>query len=182
MWKHLLVICCGLASLSTGTAKAQTTPEQKAIRIVSSDHNQPDLIQEIKDDQQKDELICLALGMYHEAKGESVKGQMAVGFVILNRLKINNRTICQTLWERHGLEFPWVRGSASSLHPKEIPVWKDIQLLAVQLLRDQPSDITRGATSFYDHQHCRCRLSGIITMVLGGHTFVKNGSYSPAPS
>ena len=43
-----------------------------------------------------DELECMALNIYHEARGERIEGQVAVSQVVLNRKKSNffPNTVC----------------------------------------------------------------------------------------
>jgi len=57
------------------------------------------------------ELECLATGIYFEAKGEPLAGQLAVGKVIANRTESGNRfpgTYCGVLFQRG--QFSFVRG------------------------------------------------------------------------
>lgn len=53
-------------------------------------------------------VICLALAMYHEARGEGVIGELAVGTVAINRSKSGDRrwpkTICGVI--KQGGELP----------------------------------------------------------------------------
>jgi len=46
-----------------------------------------------------EQLSCLALNIYHESRGESIMGQIAVGFVTLNRVasKLYPDTICNVV-------------------------------------------------------------------------------------
>ncbi|MEI9927596.1 MAG: cell wall hydrolase [Sphingomonas sp.] len=57
-----------------------------------------------------DELRCLAVGVYYEAKGEPLAGQLAVADVILNRTTSGRfpRTVCSVLTQRG--QFSFVRG------------------------------------------------------------------------
>lgn len=57
-----------------------------------------------------EELNCLAIGVYYEAKGEPLAGQLAVAEVILNRAQSGRfpRSVCSVLTQRG--QFSFVRG------------------------------------------------------------------------
>src|SRR4051812_3490939 len=58
---------------------------------------------------EKKQTLCLALGLYHEARGEADIGRQAVGHVILNRIHQSGQSVCQTIWQ-HG-QFSWTRSN-----------------------------------------------------------------------
>ena len=53
------------------------------------------------------ELGCLAMNIYHEARGETEKGKLAVAAVTINR--VNNKhypdNVCDVVWQRK--QFSW---------------------------------------------------------------------------
>jgi N-acetylmuramoyl-L-alanine amidase len=53
------------------------------------------------------EVTCLAKNIYHEARGESLKGQVAVALVTLNRTKHENYpgTVCGVVYDKG--QFSW---------------------------------------------------------------------------
>lgn len=53
------------------------------------------------------ELRCLAKNIYHEARGESLDGQVAVGIVTLNRVKSERypNSICEVVYQPS--QFSW---------------------------------------------------------------------------
>lgn len=53
------------------------------------------------------EVTCLARNIYHEARGESLKGQVAVALVTLNRTKHGNypSTVCGVVYDKG--QFSW---------------------------------------------------------------------------
>ncbi|QVD49333.1 hypothetical protein LUCX_263 [Xanthomonas phage vB_XciM_LucasX] len=57
------------------------------------------------------EVHCMALAIYHEAKGESEVGQAAVGYVILNRIADGRfgSTVCSTVYQKQKgrCQFSW---------------------------------------------------------------------------
>src|ERR1035437_1636643 len=52
-------------------------------------------------------LICVASVIYHEARGEPYKGQVAVASVALNRADKNRTNVCAEI-NKQG-QFPWAR-------------------------------------------------------------------------
>lgn len=104
------------------------------------------------------ELKCLADNIYHESGNQSLMGKMAVGQVVLNRMKHGNypTTACGVVYQgsRNNMtfacQFSWtcdgkshtIRNSLQYQQSKEI-AWG---LLALNI----PSrDITEGATNFH---------------------------------
>lgn len=54
----------------------------------------------------RQETICLAQNIYHEARGASVDNQVAVAYVTLNRARATGYTICATVHAPN--QFSWV--------------------------------------------------------------------------
>lgn len=56
----------------------------------------------------KSEFECMAQNLYHEARGESIKGLIAVASVVLNRTQAPNfpDTICEVVYQKY--QFSWV--------------------------------------------------------------------------
>ena len=55
------------------------------------------------------EMICLAKNIYHEARGESIRGQLAVAKVTMNRVASGKfrDTICGVVYQHR--QFSWTR-------------------------------------------------------------------------
>ncbi|MCP4009373.1 MAG: cell wall hydrolase [Proteobacteria bacterium] len=53
------------------------------------------------------ELGCLAMNIYHEARGEPEKGKLAVAAVTMNRVKSKYypNTVCEVVWQNK--QFSW---------------------------------------------------------------------------
>lgn len=60
-------------------------------------------------------LLCLALNVYHEARGESFQGQIAVAEVTVNRANRTGESICGIVTAYK--QFSWLNADFS-------PVWK----------------------------------------------------------
>jgi spore germination cell wall hydrolase CwlJ-like protein len=146
--------------------------------------------------QDNDEVECLALNIYHEARSESVAGQYAVADVTLNRVQDRRypSTICgvvkQAVLSQWGLDrgleiprrnmcqFSWYCDGLAD-EPLETYSW----LRAKDVARDmiffrKYNGITEGSTHYHANYvnpswstHERMRLVGRI----GDHIFYKEG-------
>lgn len=99
------------------------------------------------------EVNCMATAIFYEAQGEPYRGKVAVGNVIINRMRsgIYPRTVCGVIRERG--QFQWVH----NLKLRKNRVYsqkrhKRIHKLAHTLYREykegKPKDVTRGALFF----------------------------------
>ena len=83
------------------------------------------------------ELRCMATAIYFEARGETVRGQVAVGQVIMTRVRSNfyPNTICgvvfQGQWNRNACQFSFACDGQTDA-PKEAHEWK----VALDVARD----------------------------------------------
>lgn len=96
------------------------------------------------------EIECLALTIYHESRGLPPRGREAVAHVVLNRAQLNNRSICNVVYERRGNspQFSWT--VHRNTRPREQQAWIDAQSMARNIMNNRPYDITYGATHFYN--------------------------------
>lgn len=97
-------------------------------------------------------LTCLALNVYHEARGDSVEGQAAVALVTINRAKLSGKEVCEVVFEPR--QFSWTIVGAvgqrilPSHHPKEKDAWEKAKQVALSAL--YMKDFTGGATHFHE--------------------------------
>ena len=75
------------------------------------------------------QLGCLALNIYHEARGESRRGQEAIAAVTLNRVESSKfpSTICAVVWQSR--QFSWTH-TQSSYYPTDMRAWKAAMRIA----------------------------------------------------
>lgn len=104
-----------------------------------------------------EDVECLALNIYHEARGEPLEGQLAVGFVTLNRVKSSRYpdTVCGVVWEkrknRRGRwvpQFSWTLDGRSD-KPEEALAWKKSQLLANVLLENEIQSFVADSMNYH---------------------------------
>lgn len=79
-----------------------------------------------------EEIRCLALNIYHEARGESDAGRRAVAAVTLNRVQHPRypSTVCAVVWQRG--QFSWTQDGRSD-KPRERKAWQQSKLVAQEL-------------------------------------------------
>ena len=108
-----------------------------------------------------DEVNCLALNIYHEARNQPFMGKLAVGFVTINRVKSDSfpNTICKVVKQgfyynnnpiKNKCHFSWWCDGKSD-KPKEYDAWEYTRALAFQLYYSSffTLDITNGATHYH---------------------------------
>jgi spore germination cell wall hydrolase CwlJ-like protein len=116
-----------------------------------------------------DAAVCMAQAIYHEAGHEIRQGQIAVGNVIMNRVKTNGYAdnVCSVVYERCQFAFT-CRGQ------KQIDWTTNNHLieLSKQIIAGKYEDYSRGAISFNNRPF---KSRGLIkTTKIGNHYFYRN--------
>ncbi len=98
------------------------------------------------------DLDCLALNIYHEARGETLFGKMMVGFVSKNRVASENfpNTYCEVIYQKKGktAQFSWINdGKSDSVHDKES--WYNSLEIAYDIIHKQEKDLSEGALYYH---------------------------------
>lgn len=96
-------------------------------------------------------LLCLALNIHFESRGEPIEGQLAVAHVTINRAKENRTSICHEVFKKN--QFSWTRNRYSI--PKG-PTWEKSKNVATMALRTP--DSVKGATYFFNPKICHPRI------------------------
>jgi N-acetylmuramoyl-L-alanine amidase len=149
-------------------------PATVALRI-----SEPEPVKPSEPDVDEDELQCLAKNIYHEARGESREGKLAVAWVTLNRVHSSRfpDTICKVVYQtkyskwwkehhnklvpvRNQCQFSWYCDGLSDRiqlttvegEPivKNVQAWAESQEVAMQAMLGITSDNTGGATFYYN--------------------------------
>jgi N-acetylmuramoyl-L-alanine amidase len=81
------------------------------------------------------DLRCLADNIYHEARGESHIGQIAVAQVTINRARLQKTSICAIVYQKN--QFSWV-GKVKEPN-RASALWKRIENIAHQALEGKQS-------------------------------------------
>ena len=113
-------------------------------------------------------LMCLALNTYHEAKNQSMIGQVATAQVVMNRVAESRfpNTVCEVVkqgphrpsWEdpkkeypvRHKCQFSWYCDGKSDEPRKDSKEWfKAKEYARIVLSGRIVLDVTEGATHYH---------------------------------
>jgi spore germination cell wall hydrolase CwlJ-like protein len=91
-------------------------------------------------------IVCLALNVYFEARGESELGKRAVAYVTVNRTT-NNNEVCKVI--REPGQFSWLPAKQPI---KDKKAFEDAKRIAREVLKDtsKRKDPTSGATYFHN--------------------------------
>ena len=120
------------------------------------------------------ELACLTKAIYHEARGEELDGQVAVGHVVLNRVNSKRypSTICGVVHQAK--QFTDIEHCKPKFGSKE---WKFAKEVAMLVYTNQIGDPTKGAM-WYFAQHKvkppKWAAKKRVTVVIDNHTFLTN--------
>ena len=108
-----------------------------------------------------DEVECLALNIYHEARNQPTAGKLAVAQVTLNRVKHDRfpNTICGVVYQgyylnnnpiKHKCHFSWLCDGKSD-KPKEIESWNYALMLARHMHEGifDNIDVVKDATHYH---------------------------------
>jgi spore germination cell wall hydrolase CwlJ-like protein len=118
------------------------------------------------------ELECLAVGIYFEAKSESLAGQLAVGHVIANRSESGRfpSSYCGVLFQRS--QFSFIRGRSMPHVPRASRDWHDAVAIARIVDRElHPSPMGKALFFHATRVSPRWRLTRVGT--LGNHVFYR---------
>lgn len=93
----------------------------------------------------KTALLCLALTVFHESRGEPLKGQYAVAEVVMNRSVDRNLDVCSVVYE-HGQFSNATKWKIPSDKDKS---WNKALFIAQDVLdSNNATNYTNGATYF----------------------------------
>lgn len=121
-------------------------------------------------------VLCLALNLYHEARGSTERDIRGVAWVTRNRVESpfsRGRNYCGIIWERG--QYSWTVRSVNNLLPREIETWHRMVRISQDVIDGNVTDPTNGANTFY-----RSSLGtpawtrrGTGRIAIGSHTYVK---------
>ncbi len=122
-------------------------------------------------------LECLAMNVYHEARSEPVKGQVAVASVTLNRVKSGKfpGSVCEVVKQgtRRSCQFSWWCDGKKDA-PSDEEAWENARRIALRALMGLAEDPTKGAL-YYHATHVKPSWSRALerTTRIGQHLFYK---------
>lgn len=143
---------------------------------------------------------CMAKNMYHEAKSQSLAGQLAVGLVVLNRVKSKNwpNDVCKVIYQgpireswktkkdpslseedriyypiRHRCQFSWYcDGVKDRVGNKER--WEELKNIVEDFMKSDLYDFTEGSTHYHAfYVSPEWAEEKVLTTVIGDHIFYR---------
>lgn len=86
--------------------------EEKIFSLANQNHTLNGLKEElVRQETFKRQLECLAMNIYHEGRGESYEGRLAIATVTMNRVNKDRfpSTVCGVVWQatNKGCQFSW---------------------------------------------------------------------------
>ncbi len=111
------------------------------------------------------ETKCLATAIYHEANAESVKGQIAVANVIMNRVESKDfpNSVCGVISQKG--QFSW--------YSKTKHKYSDKTLAIARKMLNNRQDNTNGALFFHSGKNPYWTRKMKFVTKIGGHKFYK---------
>lgn len=122
----------------------------------------------------ENERRCMAEAIYYESKSESRQGKIAVGNVVMNRVKSQRYpdTICGVVYQRsyknRGCQFSWACRKNVRVVYKHL--WEEALQIADEVMAEKHQDYSRGAIAFNNAPFRNMRL----TVKIGNHYFYSN--------
>lgn len=126
----------------------------------------------------EEQVRCLALNIYFEARSETHYGRKAVAAVTINRLRSQRfpKTICEVVRQGgdeslYGCQFSWWCDGQSD-KPRDGRAWREAVRMAEQVLRHGVKDPTRGALWYHaDYVKPVWRREKVRVARIGRHIF-----------
>jgi N-acetylmuramoyl-L-alanine amidase len=135
----------------------------------------------------KSALICLALNVYYEARNQSIEGQMAVTYTVLNRVNDHRfpNEICAVVYEgqhsevtgrplRNRCSFSWYCDGKTD-RPHDLDAYRWAEIIVRHVWEQRHNDITKGST-YYHAKDVKPDWADtkIFLGQVGDHLFYKN--------
>lgn len=128
---------------------------------------------------------CLAQNIYFESRGEPISGQLAVGFVTLNRVKSSRypNDICSVVKQakrdrtglvRHKCQFSWYCDGKPDIITDRVGYLIALEIAKYLVRETQEEDITKGSLFYHSHQvNPYWAPYQNKTVVIGNHIFYR---------
>lgn len=128
----------------------------------------------------REEIECLALNLYFEARGEPVLGRLAVAHVVMNRVAHPRfpETVCGVVRQggerpRWTCQFTWWCDGRSD-RPEDKRAWAAAKMLAAKVYWGYSQDPTDGALWYHAHYTLPGWADALVRgPVIGQHIFYR---------
>lgn len=121
-------------------------------------------------------VMCLALNVYFEARGEDMLGQLAVAEVTLNRVESSRYpdNVCDVVWQPK--QFSWTHDGKSD-KPKDARAWREAQRIARIALSENEMVVVGEDVTHYHASYASPYWASSYERVakVGKHIFYRKG-------
>jgi hypothetical protein len=131
------------------------------------------------------EKRCLAIAIYFEARGEPQRGQVAVGQVILNRVRspLFPETICGVVYQGQmspGCQFSFTCDGRTDV-PRNDAQWRQAQDIASRITKGELWLPEVGYSTYYHADYVRPNWASSMSRIdtIGRHIFYKKRNEAP---
>lgn len=130
-----------------------------------------------KDKYEMREIRCMAMNIYHEARGEPVMGKYAVAQVTMNRVASDRypNDVCRVVHQkaRETAQFSWTLDDISDI-PKESQAWIESVRVAREIYRQEKTAEIGDALYYHaDYVKPRWASKKVKVAKIGRHIFYK---------
>ena len=163
--RNVMIACASLAlTLVCATPRADTNVASVALKFDTLGKEQrPDALAE---------LHCLALNVYHEARGEAEAGRLAVAAVTLNRVRDPRfpSSICEVVWQRK--QFSWTHIAPRHHVITDAESWEQALVIARLFISGATISLVGDATHYHSiHVQPSWQDKSKLVAQLGDHYF-----------
>lgn len=117
-------------------------------------------------------VTCLALNIYHEARGESIDAQLLVAEVTINRANERGMSTCEVVWQDS--QFSWTSDGRSD-QPTNTEAYTRAVVLATQALTEPSTLLGSGANHYHEESISPQWAKNMILIgKYGHHVFYKD--------
>lgn len=113
----------------------------------------------------KTALLCLALTVYFEARGEPEIGQYAVAEVVMNRVEQTDATVCSVVYAPN--QFVWTKHYTGNVPDNKD--WLQSMNVASNMINGNRTNYTDGAM-YFKHKRLKNNKTKVKT-IIGNHVF-----------
>lgn len=120
------------------------------------------------------DLECLVSNIYHEARGESPWGMVAVGYVTMNRAKYHHKSVCDVVWEPH--QFSWTSDGRPDTMDDVMSIKKSVDI-ALLVAKGKVRNPIGNALNYYAHNKVKPYWANNAKeyIIVDNHTFLTLG-------
>jgi len=158
-----------LAALEVPAALTTATETPASAKVPPLIESGPAPSQEVLDRMSDEEMHCLSVAVYHEARGEPRDGQLAVAQVVLNRAKSGKfpKSVCGVVLQP--AQFSSIR---ANWQPRESATWRSAREVAEQAAEGERLEQLGNALYFHaTHVSPGWRKQRVAT--IGNHVFYR---------